>query len=233
MAAVSTKLLFSRVGAINVSRDVVLGSGSPRRKEILGDMLQFAAFRVAKPSFEENLSKEGISAADYTLQTSMGKAESLMGELGPRGGGDKNQDNDEHKPRIVICADTVVDLDGRVLEKPSNAAHAEQMLMSLQGREHCVHTSVVICADGPADGGLRVVASFVESAVVKFCAFDRTDIRAYIATGEGEDKAGAYGIQGRGCQLVESVSGDYFAVMGLPAHRLGHMLAELWDAGSI
>lgn len=228
MARVSTKLLFSRIESINASRDVVLGSGSPRRKEILGDLLQFAAFRVAKPSFEENLSKEGMSAGEYTLQTSMGKAESLMEELGRRG--DKDE---EHKPRIVICADTVVDLDGRVLEKPSDAAHAEKMLMSLQGREHCVHTSVVICADGPADGGLRVVASFVESAVVKFCAFDRTDIRAYIATGEGEDKAGAYGIQGRGCQLVESVSGDYFAVMGLPAHRLGSTLAELWDAGSI
>jgi len=221
LMTLTSALLFNRVVKVASSRDVILGSSSPRRREIMADLLGFgeSGFRIMKPSFEEDLSKDGVTPSEYTMQTAMGKATSLLREL--------DEKTNDGKPVVIICADTTVDLDGAVLEKPRDAADAERMLMSMSGREHRVHTSVVICsASGP-------VSSFVETATVRFTPFSAEDVRGYIATGEPKDKAGAYGIQGMGAQLVESISGDYYAVMGLPVRRLGATLASLWDEGKI
>ena len=220
----ANKLLLNRVERLNNERVVILGSSSPRRKEILADVLGFKGFQMLKPSFEENLSKEGVAPADYTLRTAMGKAQALIADLA---------DSEEGKRRILICSDTTVDLSGTVLEKPSDTHHAEEMLMNLQGRTHAVHTGVVIAGEDEEKTGLKVVASFVETTQVRFSPLHAEDVKAYIATGESMDKAGAYGIQGHGAQLVEAIDGDFFTVMGLPAHKLSSTLAELWEKSLI
>lgn len=124
---------------------------------------------------------------------------------------------------VVVGSDTVVILDGDVLGKPSDEDEAVAMLMRLQGREHTVATGIAV----GDRGGDRILSS-VECVQVRFRDFDRDTAAAYARTGEPMDKAGAYGIQGYGATLVASITGDYFAVMGLPIVR---MMALLLDAG--
>jgi septum formation protein len=114
---------------------------------------------------------------------------------------------------LVIGCDTVVVVDGRVLGKPRDARDAVRMLMGLQGREHMVATGVAVASDAN-------VRSAVERVTVRFREFDEDFARAYVATGEPLDKAGAYGIQGYGATLVDRIEGDFFAVMGLPIVKL-------------
>lgn len=122
---------------------------------------------------------------------------------------------------IVVGSDTIVLVDGDILGKPSDEDDAARMLARLSGRRHTVLTAVAV-ARGP-----RVVSS-VEVVDVTFRALAADEIRAYIATGEPMDKAGAYGIQGYGATIVERIDGDYFAVMGL---ALGRLVRLLRDAG--
>jgi septum formation protein len=121
---------------------------------------------------------------------------------------------------LVIGSDTIVVVDGDVLGKPRNDAHAAEMLTRLSGRSHVVMTAVAVQWRG-------VERSAVEEVGVAFHALTPEDIRAYIATGEPMDKAGAYGIQGYGATIVQRVDGDYFAVMGLPLQRLVRLMGEL------
>ena len=112
-------------------------------------------------------------------------------------------------PAVVIGSDTIVILDSDVLGKPRDAADAIRMLRRLSGREHEVFTGVALVAGAGT-------FSAIERVRVRFRTLDRSECEAYVATGEPLDKAGAYGIQGYGSALVESIIGDYFAVMGLP-----------------
>ena len=121
---------------------------------------------------------------------------------------------------IVITADTMVFLDGARLGKPRDEAHALEMLTALQGRRHTVCTGVTVCR-----GDYRDTQS--EETEVFFRPATEQELRAYIRTGEPMDKAGAYGIQGRGALLVEKIHGDFFNVMGLPVLRLSRMLLPL------
>ena len=129
-------------------------------------------------------------------------------------------DSDE----IVIAADTVVFIDGKILGKPVDAAEAAEMLRTLSGRDHHVCTGIAV----------------IDNAIGKsFCCFERTlvhfkhltdsEIERYIASGEPMDKAGAYGIQGKGALFVEWIKGDYFNVVGLPLCRLAQVLKEEFD----
>jgi septum formation protein len=118
---------------------------------------------------------------------------------------------------IVLAADTIVVLDGGVLGKPRDEHDARAMLFRLAGREHLVHTAVAILAPG---AGERREASAIETTTVRFRPLAVDQIAAYVATGEPLDKAGAYGIQGFGAALVESVHGCFFNVMGLPVTRV-------------
>ncbi|MGH7471399.1 MAG: Maf family protein [Longimicrobiales bacterium] len=122
---------------------------------------------------------------------------------------------------LVIGSDTVVVLDDQVLGKPANRAQALDMLMRLQGRTHRVETGIALAAPGD------VLVSGVESVRVQFRAYERVAAEAYVETTEPMDKAGAYGIQGRGAVLVERIEGDYFAVMGLPIGRLLRLFLSL------
>jgi septum formation protein len=121
---------------------------------------------------------------------------------------------------VVIGSDTIVVVDGEVLGKPRDETHAAEMLSRLSGRSHVVMTAVAVTWRG-------VERSAVEEVGVTFHPIDAETIRAYIATREPMDKAGAYGIQGYGATIVQRVDGDYFAVMGLPLQRLVRLMAEL------
>jgi septum formation protein len=121
---------------------------------------------------------------------------------------------------LIISADTIVVIDGQVLGKPRDAADATRMLRTLSGRTHVVFTAVAAAIGG-------TVESAVEAVAVTFRELSDATIAAYIATGEPNDKAGAYGIQGYGATLVERIDGDYFAVMGLPLRRLVALLDRL------
>jgi septum formation protein len=127
----------------------------------------------------------------------------------------------DYPDALVIGSDTIVVLDQEVLGKPRNEADALRMLSALSGRTHEVLTGVAVVSRGE-------LFPAVERVSVRFRAVDREFCEQYISTGEPMDKAGAYGIQGLGSVLVESISGDYFAVMGLPVVRT---LALLERAG--
>ena len=181
---------------------IILASHSPRRRELLGQM-GITEFQIISPDVDESV-EPGLSPAEMVEVLSLRKAGAAAEKAGAED--------------IVIAADTVVALDGSVLGKPRGEADAFAMLSSLSGREHHVYTGMTVLQ------GDRAVTEHEETAVA-FRALEPDEIWGYIATGEPMDKAGAYGIQGYGCVLVEGISGDYYNVMGLPVCRLARMLA--------
>jgi septum formation protein len=126
----------------------------------------------------------------------------------------------DEKPPIIIAADTLVCIDGKVLGKPRDAAQAFAMLKSLSGRWHEVYTGVAL-----VQGDCEHI--FADAARVYFHALSDYEIDAYIATGEPFDKAGAYGVQERGSVLVERIEGDFYTVVGLPISRVCRVLAGM------
>lgn len=127
--------------------------------------------------------------------------------------------------RIVLGADTMVVLENTALGKPRSPEQAVEMLLSLQGREHTVMTGVWLIQTD-ANGNAVKQDGFTDIARVKFFPFDRQQAEEYVATGEPMDKAGAYGIQGRGMRFVEYIHGDFYTVMGLPGGRLLRFLGD-------
>lgn len=123
------------------------------------------------------------------------------------------------KGKIVIGADTVVAIDRQILGKPKDEQEALRMLTLLSGREHSVYTGVTILS-------IDKIITFTTETKVTFYPLTKAEIRAYIATGEPMDKAGAYGIQGKGALLVKELKGDYFNVVGLPVSRLWRELRQ-------
>ena len=180
---------------------MILASQSPRRRELLG--LICRDFDVIPAMGEERL-PEGISPCEAVKLLSAQKAEEVAGVRFPDGA----------ITDIIIAADTVVSIDGEILGKPRSREHAVEMLEHLSGRRHSVFTGVTVIT--PED---RV--TFAEETLVEFFPLTPQEIEAYADTGEPMDKAGAYGIQGRGALLVKRIEGDYYNVMGLP-------VGELW-----
>jgi septum formation protein len=194
---------------------LVLASGSPRRRQVLTQL--GLAFEVAP-------APEGVESPWDGDESPAGFAERLAREKAAVVAA-------VHPQAIVLAADTIVVLGGAVLEKPRGEAHAREMLARLAGREHVVHTGAAIVSPGggAAEGarGGRAVASGVESTRVRFRPLELGAIDAYVATGEPLDKAGAYGIQGYGAVLVETVRGCYFNVMGFPVTRVLSLFEEV------
>jgi septum formation protein len=174
---------------------LVLASSSPRRRRVLEQL--GIDFRVVPAPDGVETPWNGVeSPPGFAERLARAKAAAVASSC---------------PDAIVLAADTIVVLEGSVLEKPRDEAHAREMLSRLAGREHVVHTgAVVVVAQGTASG--------LESTGVRFRALDAGQIEAYVATGEPLDKAGAYGIQGYGAALVESVRGCYFNVMGFPVN---------------
>lgn len=200
---------------------VILASGSPRRRELLS-LMGITDFEVLVSNFPENLEFSLFKTPqDYCLATATQKVRAVAELVSTR--------VDENI--IVIGADTIVSIDGNILEKPKDYFDAKRMISTLSGRTHTVFTSVVIFSNA-FDGDKKdmiLKRSFVESTEVKFAYLSESDIDSYVESGEGLDKAGSYGIQALGGQLVESIHGCYFNVMGLPVHKLSKGLAELFQ----
>ena len=178
---------------------IILGSGSPRRRELL-EKIGISEFVVSTPEVEE-VYPEGLSPAQIVCHLSAIKSRAIES-----GEGD-----------IVITADTMVFLDEKRLGKPADEADALAMLTALQGRRHTVCTGVTVRR------GDEILTEAEETTVI-FRAATEEELLSYIRSGEPMDKAGAYGIQGLGSLLVEGIEGDFFNVMGLPLLRLSRML---------
>ena len=184
---------------------IILASGSPRRKELM-ERAGFE-FEIIPAGCEENAGPG--PAREVVESLGLQKAEWVA---------DKEKGNFEGDT-IVIGADTVVSLDDVILGKPKNEADAFSMLKNLSGREHEVYTGVAIVS---VNGQIK--ESFVVCTKVMFRSLTDNEINEYIATGEPLDKAGAYGIQGKGGAFVEKISGDYDNVVGLPITELVNRL---------
>lgn len=171
--------------------NLVLASGSPRRRDFL-EHLGFS-FTVRPVDIDES-PREGESPCDYVIRLARSKAHVAA------------------KPgEVVLAADTIVALDGELLGKPQDKDDARHMLGRLSGKEHQVSTGVALC---DLDRALQLAV--VETTQVRFAELSAEEIDWYVETGEPLDKAGAYGIQGLGSFFVESVSGNYSSVVGLP-----------------
>lgn len=186
---------------------VILASSSPRRLQLL----QQIGIKVeVRPAAFDELST-GKMADEVVLANAVGKCQAVCAAYGDK--------------VPVIAADTVVVLDGKILGKPKDAADAVRMLTELSGRTHKVLTGVAVSFDG------RQLAEVCETEVI-FRTLTAAEIADYVATGEPLDKAGAYGIQGRGAVFVEKINGCYNNVVGLPLTRLHLMLAKLGVDGN-
>lgn len=191
-----------------MSRNIVLASGSPRRREILARLNIDA--EVVVPTVDE-LRRPGEPPADFALRAAHEKATNVAKRLATT-----------RRSPWVIGADTIVVIDDVPLGKPRDDDHAREMLHGLGGREHVVMTGwSVLRSEPPAE------RSGVEATRVLFKTLSSEEITRYIATGEGRDKAGAYGIQGLGCFLVARIEGNYENVVGLPACPLVEALRDL------
>ena len=180
---------------------IVLASGSPRRQELL-QRIGIRDFTVRVPQVEEWY-PDGLTPEEIVCYISREKSQAVP--------------SDEEE--IVITADTMVFLDDKKLGKPANQAEALAMLTALQGRHHTVCTGVTVRQGGKAE-------AFTVSTDVYFRPCTEEELRAYIATGEPMDKAGAYGVQSLGALLVERIDGDFYNVMGLPVEKLGQCLTK-------
>mmetsp|Transcript_106 Transcript_106/g.374 ORF Transcript_106/g.374 Transcript_106/m.374 type:complete len:223 (+) Transcript_106:33-701(+) len=205
-------------------KDIVLGSGSPRRKEILETL--GLRFRVQPSGFAEDLDKAAFSsAAAYVRETCLQKLRYLLAD-----------EKVAASANLVICADTVVvrtvgEAAGgwQVLEKPSDRDSAVAMLQSLSGDSHEVLTAVAFATRGLSSGGAAVGAfdehGLVASTTVHFAALAKEDIDVYVNSGEPFDKAGGYGIQGQAGAFVERIEGCFYNVMGFPMQGFAQELS--------
>ena len=188
-------------------KPIILASASPRRQEILRNAgIPF----VVQPSHVPEVPRDGESPKTYAERLARDKA------LGV---------SKHHPDDFVLGADTVVVVNGTMLEKPAHAKDAARMLRLLSGKTHEVTTGV--CLVHPQltteNRELRTVS---ETTKVTVTTLSDEDIAAYIATGEPMDKAGAYAIQGIASRWISRIDGDYFNVVGLPVSLVYRMLRE-------
>ena len=188
--------------------NIFLASASPRRREILENI--GLNFKIAVCETDEDSVDKSIPVNLYVQELALLKA----GAAAKLDLGDA----------LIISADTVVYSDGEIMGKPKDEADAVRMLKALSEKTHSVFTG--ICVMRKRD--MFSVCAAVETKV-SFKELSDDLIRRYVATGEPMDKAGAYGIQGKGCVLVDSICGDYNNVVGLPASRLCEILKKEFD----
>ena len=182
---------------------LVLASQSPRRRELLGQM-GLTDFDII-PARGEEIMDQTLTPAELVEALAYAKAAEVAAQV--------------EEDCVVVAADTVVVLEGKVLGKPGDEQQACEMLSALSGHTHQVYTGLAVMSKGNC---LQNHAC----TDVTFRPLTAAEIRGYLATGESMDKAGAYGIQGRGALLVEGIRGDYCNVVGLPVCKLGQMLAK-------
>lgn len=202
--------------------DIILASGSPRRKELLEREGVPFTVRVSEvdETLEPDILRDPHEAAKKLAERKAGAV--VQEVLGA----------DYVGAAAVIGADTMVVLNGRIYGKPANEEEAKRILRELSGRVHQVITGVSVWLISAPDKenislGFRTLT---ETSHVTFKELSDEEIEAYVATGEPLDKAGAYGIQGEGGALVKGVAGDYDNVVGLPVKRLLKEFSEIFEA---
>ena len=187
---------------------IILASASPRRRQLLE--LVNLPFEVV-PSSSEDAPRADEQPAEYALRAAREKALDVARR---------------HSDRPVLGADTVVEIEGRILGKPSSTGDAREMLKALSGRRHLVHTALALVARSEC-------SSVIDTTEVCFLPLDEAVIRWYVRSGEPMDKAGAYAIQGLGGLLVREVNGSPHTVVGLPLHRLPELFGasgmDFWE----
>jgi septum formation protein len=187
---------------------LILASASPRRAKVLRDA--GISFDVCVVPVEE-VARPGEEVEEMVGRLAEEKARAAAARI--------------HAPTIIIGADTAVELGGKILGKPRDAAEACEMLSFLSGRTHRVLTGLYLVR--VPEGGVR---SAVENTRVTFAALTQKQIADYVATGEPFDKAGGYAIQGRAGRYITRIEGCYFNGVGLPLARLYPLLKCLgWD----
>ena len=181
--------------------NLILASQSPRRRELLG--LTGLDFIVRVADIDETMDP-GRAPFEEVARVSRMKALAVSREPGD----------------VVIAADTIVVCEGKVLGKPRDESDAFRILSLLSGRHHEVMTGMTVLRDDE-------IVTHTEVTKIHFRELHPEEIRAYIASGEPMDKAGAYGIQGGAALFADQMEGDYYNVMGLPVCRLGQVLRQL------
>jgi septum formation protein len=181
---------------------VALASASPRRRALLASL---GLHVTVIPSAYDEKPLPGFDPAETALIHARGKASGATPSA-----------------QLIVAADTVVDVDGEALGKPADMSEARAMLRRLSGRWHVVHTAFALRDD-------RTDATFAQtvSTRVRFADLNEWTVEAYAASGDGADKAGAYGIQGFAATLVERIDGDYFTVVGFPLAAFAAALPRL------
>ncbi len=205
---------------------LILASASPRRKELLQQI--GVSFEVIPSKGEENITSSQPFQAVQEL--SFQKAAEVAQDLGRHPAcsdsvGRRISQPDGVAPQItlVLGADTLVAYAGRILGKPKDKEDAKAMLRMLSGSTHSVFTGVTLLV---LEDGKEMKVSFYEETKVTMYSLSEQQIAAYVETGEPMDKAGAYGIQGRGAVLVQGIQGDYNNVVGLPVARINQELIK-------
>lgn len=186
-----------------MTETVYLASRSPRRRELLRQIgIPFTPLSVTV----DETPGAGERAADYVCRLAREKAQAGWRKVAAGG--------------VVIGADTAVVIGGDILGKPVDRDHAAAMLARLSGREHEVMSAVCLAGEGGCETALSV-------SVVRFAALTPATIARYIATGEADDKAGAYAVQGLAAVFVEHLQGSYSGVMGLPLYETAQLFKRL------
>ena len=189
--------------------DLYLASGSPRRAQLLAQI----GFSISKIASDiDETPHENELALAYTERMAWQKSEQALSLFVAAHGAE---------PELpVLTADTSVAIDGLILGKPDNHAHAVAMLHMLSGRTHQVISSVVVWYQGQR-------TQTTQTSEVTFRPLTETEIQAYVSSGEADDKAGAYGIQGAAAVFIEHLSGSFSGVMGLPLFETAALLRSI------
>ena len=184
------------------SVQIILASASPRRRELLE---QIGVIAIVQPVDIDETQQGHEPAIKYVQRLAMEKAQT----------GFETIDNKDMLP--VLGSDTIIEVDTMVLGKPENRQQAKEMLELLSDRKHTVHSSVAIVTH---EGKLIETSS----TQVHFKALAEEEIDSYLETGEADDKAGSYAIQGRAAQFIKNINGSYTGVMGLPLYETVQLL---------
>jgi len=193
---------------------IYLASTSPRRRELLYQIgIDFdTLFFRAPPRDDEDVAEDvvpGESAEQYVLRVATAKAEGAMRRILWR----------KLRRQAVLSADTTLEVDGDIIGKPDDAAHAAEILRRLSGRTHRVLTAVALVDENVLHHRLSI-------SLVRMRTLSESDIATYIESGEPFGKAGAYGIQGRAAAFISEIQGSYSGIMGLPLFETAELLRE-------
>ncbi len=188
-------------------KNIYLASTSPRRESILKELLEpfHLSFTSVSPTFKEVIN--GYPSKELVALNAKGKVTTLQSEI----------DNGS----LLIGADTVVCIGNDIIGKPNNKNEARKSLKKLSGRSHSVFTGVAVL-----DTASKKLFEGYEETIVTFHELTEKDIKSYVTTSESMDKAGAYGIQGRGAIFVKKINGGYSNVVGLPGELTLSLLKQ-------